>query len=168
MEVPELPDRHARGRSHLPREWVENDSAFFITINCKPRGVDHLTSGDRPLRIFDSVAFLYARRAWFPELVLLMPDHLHALISFSWEEGEGMNRIIADWKRFLATKLGVSWQRDYFDHRIRSEQDHQSTWYYIRENPMRAGLVKSFDEWPHVWRPCGIGWQCGTDPPGND
>ena len=78
-----------------------------------------------------------------------------------------MNRVIENWKRFTATKLGIAWQRDYFDHRIRSEQDHQSTWFYIRENPGRAGLVKTYDQWPHVWLPTGIGWPEGRDrPPG--
>jgi putative transposase len=158
MSSSDLPNRQARGLYHIPPAWVENDATFFITINCKPRGVDHLTNGKLPQKIFESVAFLHARRTWHPEMVLLMPDHLHALVSFAWEKDRGMNRVIADWKRFVATKHGVNWQRDYFDHRIRSEQDHQSTWYYIRENPVRAGLVGSFDQWPHVWRPCGIGW----------
>ncbi len=158
LKAPEPPERKSRGCSHVPPEWVGNDATFFITINCQPRGVDHLTNGDQPRRIFESVAYLHDKRMWFPEMMLLMPDHLHALISFPWEERQGMNRVIANWKRFVATKHGVRWQRDYFDHRIRSEQDHQSAWYYIRENPVRAGLVRSFDEWPHVWRPTGIGW----------
>jgi putative transposase len=159
MDESDLPNRRARGASHIPPDWVENDATFFITINCKPRGVAQLTAADMPLKIFESFAFLHARRACFPELVLLMPDHLHALISFSWDMHQSMNRVISDWKRFVANKLGVNWQRDFFDHRIRSPQDHQTTWVYIRENPVRAGLVDSFDKWPHVWRPCGIGWE---------
>ena len=75
-----------------------------------------------------------------------------------------MNRVLGDWKRYLATQFGVSWQRDYFDHRIRSEQAHQSTWYYIRENPVRAGLVETYDQWPHVWLPKQIGWPKAQGP----
>ena len=167
MSPEEFPFRRARGDSHIPPQWVATDSVFFITINCKPRGSDHLTVGDIPYRILDSITFLRDRRSWFPEIVLLMPDHLHALISFSWQTDLGMNRVIANWKRYVATKFGISWQRDYFDHRIRSEQDHQSTWFYIRENPVRAGLVETYDLWPHVWLPSGIGWADGRDrPPG--
>jgi REP element-mobilizing transposase RayT len=158
MSENEMPARLARGLSHVPPDWVETTATFFITINCKPRGMEHLTAGDLPAKLFESVAFLRDRRRWFPELFLLMPDHLHALVSFPWEKDQGMNRVLADWKRYVATKHGVSWQRDYFDHRIRSEQDHVSTWFYIRENPVRAGLVKTFDQWPHIWRPNGIGW----------
>jgi hypothetical protein len=159
MSSEDFPIRKARGSSHVPPEWVEAHAVFFVTINCKPRGLDHLTTGDVPAGLFDSVTFLQDRRTWFPELVLLMPDHLHALISFSWEKSHGMNRVIENWKRFTATTLGISWQRDYFDHRIRSEQDHLSTWFYIRENPVRAGLVETYEQWPHVWLPSGIGWQ---------
>ena len=121
MPPEELPSRRARGASHVPPEWVATDAVFFITINCKPRGIYHLTAGDIPARLFDSITFLHDRRTWFPEMVLLMPDHLHALISFSWEKAQGMNQVIANWKRYAATKFGISWQRDYFDHRIRSE-----------------------------------------------
>jgi REP element-mobilizing transposase RayT len=153
-----LPDRAARGCGHIPPLWVESSATFFITINCKPRGLDHLTRGDIPNHVLDSVAFLANHRRWFPELVLLMPDHLHALVSFSWEANLGMNRVISDWKRYLATRFGIPWQRDYFDHRIRSESDHQSTWHYIRENPVRAGLAENYEQWPHVWRPEGTGW----------
>ena len=164
MSSEELPSRRPRGASHVPPEWVASDSTFFITINCKPRGSDHLTAGDIPSQILDSITFLRDRRKWFPEIVLLMPDHLHALISFSWETDLGMNRVLADWKRYVATQLGISWQRDYFDHRVRSAQDHQSTWHYIRENPVRAGLVETYDLWPHVWLPDRIGWNS----PGRD
>ncbi len=163
MSPEDLPARKTRGASHIPPAWVETTAVYFITINCKPRGKNHLTAGDIPIGLFDSITFLQDRRSWFPELVLLMPDHLHALISFSWEKNQGMNLVIENWKRFTATKLGISWQRDYFDHRIRSEQDHQTTWFYIRENPVRAALVKTYDQWPHVWLPTGIGWPEGRD-----
>jgi putative transposase len=164
MTPEDLPCRRVRGASHIPPEWVDTSAVFFITINCQPRGTNHLTSGDITTGLFESITFLSDRHMGFPELVLLMPDHLHALISFSWEKKHGMNQVLSNWKRFTATKLGISWQRDYFDHRIRSEQDHQSTWFYIRENPVQAGLVETYDQWPHVWLPTGIGWSTGEEP----
>ena len=90
---------------------------------------------------------------------MVMPDHFHALMSFRWDPGNGMMNLIRNWKRYTARQLGIAWQRDYFDHRIRSEADFQSTWVYIRENPVRTGLVDHFDRWPHSWRPeHGVGW----------
>jgi len=162
------PERKVRGETHVPPSWVENDATFFITINCQQRGLPQLTTGDIPTNLFESVSHYHRINRWIPELVLLMPDHLHALISFSWEPGQGINQVVGDWKRYLARQFGIVWQRDFFEHRIRSEADHQSTWVYIRENPVRAELVETYDQWPHVWLPDRIGWQAGPDPLGRD
>ena len=40
------------------------------------------------------------------------------------------------------------WQKDFFDHVLRSEESYQEKWHYVRENPVRAGLVKSWEDWP--------------------
>jgi mono/diheme cytochrome c family protein len=78
-----------------------------------------------------------------------MPDHLHALISFPYEQP--MKQIVADWKRFLATKLKIEWQRDFFDHRLRKEESYREKADYILANPVRAGLITRREEWPHFW-----------------
>ena len=153
------PDRRKRRVSHMPPPWVDDHATFFITINCQIRGTEQLTMEATSQAVFESAEYLRATGKWFPEIVLLMPDHLHAMAAFSWEVGSGMSAIIENWKRYLATHHGVSWQRDFFDHRIRNEEDHSEKWAYIRENPVKAGLVDSFEEWPHVWRPeTGLGW----------
>ena len=153
------PERAARASSHLPPSWAPTLSTFFITINCKKRGKAQLTSGGTPETVFSSARYLLEGGQWYPEIILLMPDHLHALVSFPWEEGTGMSRVISKWKRYLARQAGICWQRDYFDHRLRNEEDHAEKWAYLRENPVRAGLVSEFSLWPHVWRPeLGPGW----------
>ena len=82
-------------------------------------------------------------------LCVLMPDHLHALITFPGETV--MRKTIADWKRFLATQLGINWQRDFFDHRLRREESFDDKAAYLRANPVRAGLVKHSDHWDYFW-----------------
>ena len=152
------PERDARGRGHIPPDWVDTNATYFITINCKQRGKAQLTADDMPQKIFDSVQFYHDSHRWWPEIFLLMPDHLHALISFSWDQKKGINTVLSSWKRFIARKYGIEWQIDYFDHRIRNESDHEDKWDYIRQNPVRKGLVESYNLWPHVWKPDGIGW----------
>jgi putative transposase len=140
---------------------VSLDSVFFLTINCKHRGVSQLTGEDLPQRLFAAVSHYRDSQRWWPEIVLLMPDHLHALVSFSWEKKNGMQAVVGDWKRYTARAFGIDWQRDFFDHRIRDEADGSDKWDYIRENPVRAGLVERHDQWQHVWFPDGIGWSQG-------
>ena len=66
-----------------------------------------------------------------------MPDHLHALISFPYEQP--MVKIIADWKRFVSTNLKIEWQRDFFDHRLRKEESYREKEDYIRAKPVGQG-----------------------------
>ncbi len=86
---------------------------------------------------------------WHTRLFLLMPDHLHALVSFLAEEA--MAACWRDWKRFTAKQTGVCWQRDFFDHRIRHHEGLEAKAEYIRQNPVRKGLVAKPGDWPWVF-----------------
>ena len=57
----------------------------------------------------------------------------------------------AQWKEYTAKRLGLHWQRDFFDHRLRTDESFREKADYILMNPVRAGLCKSPGEWPHVW-----------------
>ncbi len=83
--------------------------------------------------------------------MLLMPDHVHCLVSFP--ESESMRTVVTAWKHYLSNEHGLRWQRDFFDHRLRKEESYEEKAGYIRQNPVRAGLVKSAAEWPFVWEP---------------
>jgi len=54
---------------------------------------------------------------WHCRLMLLMPDHLHAIIAFPREVG--IKKIVTDWKHFWRVSIKIEWQRDFFDHRLR-------------------------------------------------
>ena len=41
------------------------------------------------------------------------------------------------------------WQRGFFDHLLRSEESYAQKWEYVRENPVRAGLVQRAEQWPY-------------------
>ena len=97
----------------------------------------------------DSLRFRQECGQWQISLVLLMPDHLHALIRFNPERG--IQRTVLDWKRYTAKAARVQWQQDFFEHRVRDEAACQEKWRYILFNPVRAGLVKTPEEWPYVW-----------------
>ncbi len=83
-------------------------------------------------------------------MILLMPDHVHGLIAFPLDER--MKGVVAKWKEYVAKKIGISWQRDFFDHRIRDVNSLEEKEAYILNNPVRKGLVENSEEWPYVWR----------------
>ncbi len=80
-----------------------------------------------------------------------MPDHLHALVSFP--QHTEMGAVIAEWKKFAARSWNLRWQEGFFDHRLRSDESARQKEEYIRQNPVRAGVVDKPEDWPYVWWP---------------
>ncbi|MBN1268123.1 MAG: transposase [Kiritimatiellae bacterium] len=139
-------------RKRLPHDipsWVSDDAVFFITVCCRDRGVNQLCRGDVASAIFESVQFRQERGDWFVHLCLLMPDHVHALVSFPRDRA--MKKVVRLWKENTAKRTGVRWQKEFFDHRLRNDENHVEKAAYIRMNPVRAGLVKRPEDWPWRW-----------------
>lgn len=46
--------------------------------------------------------------------------------------------LVGYWKRQITKQCGVSlWQRTYYDHIVRDEEDYQRIWSYIETNPAK-------------------------------
>ena len=105
--------------------------------------------------VLAAVKFNHERFVWHCRLWLLMPDHLHAIIAFPREPG--METTIKNWKKFIAGKHGVEWQRDFFDHRLRDHHEPEEKTSYILMNPVRKGLCERAEDWVWVSR--------SSDPP---
>jgi putative transposase len=82
----------------------------------------------------------------------MMPDHLHLFI----RGGADFN--LAQWvnglKRTMSVALGATkkrplWQPGFFDHILRNEESYSQKWEYVRENPVRRGLVSLAEDWPY-------------------
>jgi putative transposase len=76
-----------------------------------------------------------------------MPDHLHLLTSFPEEVAPPVRA----WKHWTGRNIGVEWQRDFFDHRLRHDEKVSEIADYILQNPVRAALVTEWKAWPHLW-----------------
>lgn len=57
------------------------------------------------------------------------------------------------WKTTVSKSLmareGTLWQTDFRDTQLRRHESYAAKWEYVRQNPVRAGLVKHADEWPY-------------------
>lgn len=90
---------------------------------------------------------------------VLMPDHLHWLLTLGagQELGALMHRFKGSSAHAINLARGVRgavWQRAYYDHALRTDEDLQSMARYIFANPLRAGLVMDIGDYPHwdaVW-----------------
>ena len=147
-----MPNDDVPRRQILPHQvpsWVRRGTVFYITICCTPRRSNHLCHPEISRGIFETIAFRNLNQIWFAHIVLLMPDHLHGMFSFF--ESPPIRKAITDFKAFVARRHRVSWQRDFFDHRLRDGDNYEEKAHYIRMNPVRAGLVRDWRDWPYVW-----------------
>ena len=139
-------------RKTLPHgipSWVEDDAQYFITINTQPKGKDQLCNDEVAEVLHRAFLFYQERGDLWLHLLLLMPDHLHAIISFNRDVG--MQKSIREFKKYTARNAGIGWQRDFFDHRLRKDESYVEKAYYIRMNPVRKGLCSSPGDWSYVW-----------------
>lgn len=81
----------------------------------------------------------------------IMCDHVHLLSSAS--EKQGIIEFVTELKS-LSTKLawkhsfrGTIWQRSFYDHFLRRDEDVYVTAMYILNNPVRKGLVNEWKEY---------------------
>jgi putative transposase len=91
--------------------------------------------------------------AWLVNDCVLMPDHLHLFCAPS-DLKFTIERWIAFWKDRLSKALPDAgrFQAGGFHHRLRNGESYAEKWQYVRENPVRLGLVERADDWPYFGR----------------
>jgi putative transposase len=78
-----------------------------------------------------------------------MPDHVHLFARPCCPGEHGLRPWVTWWKRLVARELGSSvWQPGVWDVRMRSAEQYAAKREYVRQNPVRAGLVRVPEEWP--------------------
>jgi putative transposase len=85
-----------------------------------------------------------------------MPDHRPEL------GARELSQFIGTWKSWTsrrihalagprsATAATALWQREFFDHVLRSNESYSEKWNYVYDNPVRAGLVSTAQEWKYA------------------
>ena len=86
--------------------------------------------------------------------VCVMPNHVHLLLA---PISENLIDLIGRWKSYTTRLMreegwkGKTWQRSFYDHAIRKEEDIIKVAEYIANNPVRKGLVQEWKEYPYAW-----------------
>ena len=81
-----------------------------------------------------------------------MPDHFHALVCPRKHRDARITQFSAGLKRFVRhrTQAAWKWHDGVFDRLLRRDEFAESKWFYIRENPVRAGLIQRWEDWPYL------------------
>ena len=141
-----LPSRISLGHTGTPGAvWRDGVPVFFLTVCAENRVTDPLLA--TAPSILDSARFYHKQGKWFLRLLLVMPDHIHLLVSFPGNAS--MATTIGNWKRYLTCHEDIVWQPNFFDHRIRDAAELTEKWDYILNNPVRKGLVDAVSQWQH-------------------
>jgi len=124
---------------------------YFLTWCCFER---QALFGDAQVVAGATTQILRAREPSGIEVVAycFMPDHVHLLVEGVRPDADGrrffkLARQYAGYAHSTAHSARL-WQRYGYEHVVRSDQTSRAVTRYILENPVRAGLVKSVDEWP--------------------
>ena len=94
--------------------------------------------------------------------LVVMPDHVHWLmqpLSKSEDEYWSLSSILHSIKSYSAKQIpkvmkhiGTVWQDERYDRIIRNDEEFLNTWEYIRQNPVRASLAKTPEDYPFLWQ----------------
>ena len=81
-----------------------------------------------------------------------MPDHQHVLVIGIKEKADTLSFIKA-YKQSTGfwlskNKIDARWQKDFFDHIVRKEENLVNVIKYILDNPVRKGLVENWQDYP--------------------
>jgi putative transposase len=124
-------------------------ATFFITICCEARVSNQLCREDVAHMLFETARRYHDSKRWHMKVLLLMPDHLHMLVSVSGDAD--LSNLVRDFKRITTKIAGIQWQRNFFDHRLRHDESEAEKFEYICQNPVRAGLAAAADEWRYIF-----------------
>jgi putative transposase len=140
------------------RNFVPGGS-FFFTVNLADRKLALLTAHIELLR--EAFRKTRQRHPFTVDAIVILPDHIHAI----WTMPEGDADFATRWRLIKSTfsrNLSVDepisesraakrergiWQRRYWEHTIRDEDDFARHVDYIHINPLKHGLVDRVREW---------------------
>ena len=93
---------------------------------------------------------------WIVGRYVILPDHVHFFVRATGTR-KRLEEAVRDWKKWTARRIAMLanidppiWQPEFFDHVLRSPSSYAQKWDYVRQNPVRAGLVTAPEEWPYA------------------
>ena len=118
----------------------------------------HLRRSDIAEMVADAIEHRHDRGDWNVSEYVVMPTHIHLFCEIG---SAGMKAVLEDFKRWTGHQAAKIlqrerscpagrtygerfWQREWFDHWSRSDEEDERTIAYIRNNPVKAGLVNDY------------------------
>jgi len=136
---------------HLPvRGRLDTPVIIFLTVCTKNRKPLLANAGTHAVLR----GAWKAADAWIVGRYVIMPDHVHLFCAPAKVEAPALATWLRFWKshaaRHWSGKAEVPiWQRHFWDRELRQRESYAQKWDYVRQNPVRAGLISREDDWPY-------------------
>ena len=117
---------------------------------------------------------------WLVGRYTVMPDHTHFFCAPARYPYSGFHQWMQYWKSLSAKSFWKTptgrrvrmsmnpeggnqnpplWQRDCWDRQMRTGESYEEKWNYVRNNPVRAGLVEKAEDWKYQGELHKLGWR---------
>jgi REP element-mobilizing transposase RayT len=140
----------------LDQVWVE--PAIYFVTTCVAERAPVLANDFAAGVLHGQFAQAPRRYGWRVGRYVIMPDHIHFFCAPGGErDPSSLSVFVGGVKMWSARSiLAVAkrkpplWQGEFFDRLLRSDESYESKWAYVRDNPVRGGLVEKAEDWPHA------------------
>ena len=86
----------------------------------------------------------------FVDKFCIMPDHIHLILRIESDIGgriisaPTLSTVVGSMKRWASRQIGRPiWQKSFYDHGIRNQQDYDEIWEYIENSPLKYALKRT-------------------------
>jgi len=144
--------RPEKGSRSLRKGRVSIESQPYLVTTTVHQRQPFLQGDAAAQVVLSSLRWLENEKGSALSAAVVMPDHVHFVIALGTSS---LAQLIHSFKSFTANKIngllgrsGQFWQEQYHDHAIRKDEVLNDVVLYLLNNPVRAGLVKDFHDWP--------------------
>ncbi len=139
-------------RNAVSANILSSSRIFFATTKTS-MGRRLLQSDRNANLLIDVLRSLIAEHRFELHDFVIMPDHVHVLVEVSDDMTieKAMQLVKGRFSHRLSHELGYKgevWQRGFTEVQVMNNQSLEAHRSYIAENPVKAGLVASADEYP--------------------
>ena len=137
----------------MKRKAPQEERTFFVTAICYQRQLI-FRNNERAALILDVLQQCRAQGRFLLHEFVVMPDHLHILVTPAPDVSleKAVQFLKGGFSFRVKKELGYRWdvwQQSFTEHRIKDAADYAHHREYIHMNPVRAGLVRTAEEYPY-------------------
>jgi len=135
------------------RHRTKQNTSYFVTTKCA-QGHTAFQMPEYAEIVIETLYHYREKSSYLLHEFVLMPDHLHLILTASAATTlEKAMQLIKGGSSFQINKRRDRkmqvWQQGFHDGTVRDAADWLAKAEYIAMNPVRAGLVQNFRDWPY-------------------